>query len=359
MLHHSVRRVLLYNNAIQTQKCRCEGTEKATRGGGEWESIKISRGNLSYVPNQTQCISLSTWSIPRSYERATSPQNRVRKPRITAEAQDEASKATNEHATVKTERHSFLLPHKHFIEHLAGNIEKPPWEYDKSEENSSHWSDGWRTIPTLTCNNLHQQITRKIESLDVKDKLEPECDCEQVTTITTTRWSLGQSSAHENWPKPRKPKNKGRLANRAARSAADKAHGKDRKLVGELLEKQAAEERSRHWDQWQWKKFSAANRIWAHRRRKLSQEKSMQNQKISRCRRTKKLLAKEKNPSGKDSARNLLRELRKSLQREARGIRTRNRSRPRSDSGNRTSNEEQKWIVQICHKKTSSGRELR
>jgi hypothetical protein len=40
-------------------------------------------------------------------------------------------------------------------------------------------------------------------------------------------------------------KNKGCLAYRAARSVADKAHGKDRKLVGELLKKWAAEERSR------------------------------------------------------------------------------------------------------------------
>jgi hypothetical protein len=46
----------------------------------------------------------------------------------------------------------------------------------------------------------------------------------------------------------------------------------------------------------------------------------------------KTLLAKEKNPSGKDSARNLLQELRKSLGREAEGTHTENRSHPRSDS---------------------------
>jgi hypothetical protein len=70
----------------------------------------------------------------------------------------------------------------------------------------------------------------------------------------------------------------------------------------------------------------------------------------------KKILAKEKNLSGKDSTRNLLPELRKSLGHEAEGTRTGNRSRPRSDSRNQTPDEEHTRIVQICHKKTSSGR---
>jgi hypothetical protein len=29
----------------------CEGPEKATRGGGEWEPIKITHSNLAYIPN--------------------------------------------------------------------------------------------------------------------------------------------------------------------------------------------------------------------------------------------------------------------------------------------------------------------
>jgi hypothetical protein len=107
------------------------------------------------------------------------------------EAHDESSKATSEPTTVIIEQQGFLLPHKYFFEHLADNIEKPPWEYDMSEENLSFWSGSSRTVPTLTCNNLNQQITRKVESLDAEDKLELECHCEQATNITTARWSLG------------------------------------------------------------------------------------------------------------------------------------------------------------------------
>jgi hypothetical protein len=46
--------------------------------GGEWEPIKNSRGNLAYVPNQTQRASLLTRSRARSYWKATSPQTWVR-----------------------------------------------------------------------------------------------------------------------------------------------------------------------------------------------------------------------------------------------------------------------------------------
>jgi hypothetical protein len=88
---------------------------------------------LAYVPKLTRRTSLPARSRPRSYERATSPQNWVMKPRITAEA----SKVTSKSVTVRTEQQDFLLPHKYFIKHLMGNIRKPPREYDKSEENSS------------------------------------------------------------------------------------------------------------------------------------------------------------------------------------------------------------------------------
>jgi hypothetical protein len=36
---------------------RSEGLDKATRGG-EWEPIKIPRGNSAYVADLTQCASL-------------------------------------------------------------------------------------------------------------------------------------------------------------------------------------------------------------------------------------------------------------------------------------------------------------
>jgi hypothetical protein len=57
-----------------------EGPNKATRGG-EREPIKISQGNLAYVPNQTQCTSLLTQPRPHSYWKVIGPQNRVRKPK--------------------------------------------------------------------------------------------------------------------------------------------------------------------------------------------------------------------------------------------------------------------------------------
>jgi hypothetical protein len=55
-----------------------EGPEKVTREGGVWEPIKIPQRNLTYIPNQTRCVSLLTRSRPRSYRKATSPWNRVR-----------------------------------------------------------------------------------------------------------------------------------------------------------------------------------------------------------------------------------------------------------------------------------------
>jgi hypothetical protein len=37
-----------------------KGLEKATRGGGEWEPIKIPCRNLAYIPKLTRCPSLIT-----------------------------------------------------------------------------------------------------------------------------------------------------------------------------------------------------------------------------------------------------------------------------------------------------------
>jgi hypothetical protein len=47
-------------------------------GGGEWESIKIPRRNLAYVPKSGQRPSLLTRSRPHSYSKAIGPQNQVR-----------------------------------------------------------------------------------------------------------------------------------------------------------------------------------------------------------------------------------------------------------------------------------------
>jgi hypothetical protein len=49
-----------------------EGPEKATRGEGEWEPIKIPQRNFAYVPKLTQRASLLTRSRLLSYRQATS-----------------------------------------------------------------------------------------------------------------------------------------------------------------------------------------------------------------------------------------------------------------------------------------------
>jgi hypothetical protein len=56
----------------------CEGSEKATRERGEWESIKIPQNNLAYITNQTQRPSLLTRPSPYSYNKTIGLRNRVR-----------------------------------------------------------------------------------------------------------------------------------------------------------------------------------------------------------------------------------------------------------------------------------------
>jgi hypothetical protein len=54
-----------------------KGLEKVTRGG-EWEPIKIPRGNLAYILKSTRCPSLLTRLRPPSYRQAISSRNWVR-----------------------------------------------------------------------------------------------------------------------------------------------------------------------------------------------------------------------------------------------------------------------------------------
>jgi hypothetical protein len=61
-----------------------------------------------------------------SYRKITSHQNRVIKSQITAEAQDEASKAMRKPTAIKIEQKDFLLPHNHFIKQLIDDTGKPP-----------------------------------------------------------------------------------------------------------------------------------------------------------------------------------------------------------------------------------------
>jgi hypothetical protein len=60
-----------------------EGPEKATRGG-EWEPIKIPRGNLAYIPKSIWHASLIAQPRPPSYKKVIGPQNQVRQTRNTA-----------------------------------------------------------------------------------------------------------------------------------------------------------------------------------------------------------------------------------------------------------------------------------
>jgi hypothetical protein len=55
-----------------------EGSEKVTRRGGEWESIKIPHGNLAYIPNRIRRPSLLTRSSSHSYSKTIGLRNRVR-----------------------------------------------------------------------------------------------------------------------------------------------------------------------------------------------------------------------------------------------------------------------------------------
>jgi hypothetical protein len=103
-----------------------EKPDKTTRGVGEWEQIKISQRNSVYVPNLTQHASLLTLSRPHTYREAIDPQNQVRKPQITVEAQFNARKATSEIAAIKDRSKRLLLSHAHFIEHLMCLTKKPP-----------------------------------------------------------------------------------------------------------------------------------------------------------------------------------------------------------------------------------------
>jgi hypothetical protein len=55
-----------------------EGPEKAIRGGGEWEPIKISQWNSAYIPKSTWCPSLPTRPRLHRYSKTISLRNWVR-----------------------------------------------------------------------------------------------------------------------------------------------------------------------------------------------------------------------------------------------------------------------------------------
>jgi hypothetical protein len=55
-----------------------EGPEKTTRGGGEWKSIKIPPGNLTYIPKSIRRLSLLTRPRPHSYIKVIDARNQAR-----------------------------------------------------------------------------------------------------------------------------------------------------------------------------------------------------------------------------------------------------------------------------------------
>jgi hypothetical protein len=61
--------------------------------GGEWEPIKIPQRKLAYIPKHSQHASLLTQPGSDSYKKATSPQNRVRKPKDTVEENTQCKKS--------------------------------------------------------------------------------------------------------------------------------------------------------------------------------------------------------------------------------------------------------------------------
>jgi hypothetical protein len=62
-----------------------EGPKEATRGGVEWEPIKIPYWNLTYIPKSIRHPSLLTQPKPHSHRKSIGPQNRVRNHRNIAE----------------------------------------------------------------------------------------------------------------------------------------------------------------------------------------------------------------------------------------------------------------------------------
>jgi hypothetical protein len=100
--------------------------------GGEWEPIKISHGNLTYVPNRIRRPSLLTRSRPHIYSKAIDHRNQVRNcNRNTNRCQQD------QRSTIKIGSKNSLYPHRYFTEHLVGAFEKSPRESDLNHKSSS------------------------------------------------------------------------------------------------------------------------------------------------------------------------------------------------------------------------------
>jgi hypothetical protein len=72
------RRHLIQQCPMLWTRARLLKDQRRRQKGGEWESIKIFRGNMTYIPNQTKRVSLLTRSRPHSYQKTIGPQDRVR-----------------------------------------------------------------------------------------------------------------------------------------------------------------------------------------------------------------------------------------------------------------------------------------
>jgi hypothetical protein len=149
-----------------------EGPEKATRGG-EWETIKIPRRNLAYIPNWTRRPSLLTRPGPHSYWIAIGPQNWVRN------RSGDTNQYQQDHVWdrwQKLDRRTVYI--------LTGISLNTCWAHSENHRGRAiwimnprvFWSGNSRAIPAPPYNNSHTRTTdgRTKESGEIKfERLAP------------------------------------------------------------------------------------------------------------------------------------------------------------------------------------------
>jgi hypothetical protein len=69
--NHNLDGVTL-NYPCPISRLKAKGPEKATRGGGEWEPIKITHSNVAYIPNSKIRHTLSPVFSPGKIRRVLS-----------------------------------------------------------------------------------------------------------------------------------------------------------------------------------------------------------------------------------------------------------------------------------------------
>jgi hypothetical protein len=98
------------------------------------ESIKIFRGNLTYVTNQTQRVFFLTRPRSRSYKKVIGSWNQCRASKAQRKHNSVQVKVTSEATTIKIRSMGFSLAHTHFNKHLTCVIKKSPQNHNKKLE---------------------------------------------------------------------------------------------------------------------------------------------------------------------------------------------------------------------------------